>query len=134
MKALIIGLGSVGKRHVNAIREINPEIEIFALRSSRAPTEVSFVNNISSFDDISFQPDFIIISNPTNLHANSIISSLKFKCPLFIEKPALHTLDDSDLIQKMINENNIKTYIGCCLRFHKCLEFVKVQLSNMSLD
>ena len=134
MKILIIGLGSIGKRHVNVIRELHPEIEIFAIRSSETAEEVPFVTNLYSLDEISFQPDFIIISNPTNLHAESIISSVKFNCPLFIEKPALHSLNDVDAIQKLLDENNINTYVGCCLRFHKCLEYVKAELSNMPLD
>ena len=34
MKVLIVGLGSIANKHISVLREINPEIEIYALRSS----------------------------------------------------------------------------------------------------
>ena len=36
MKILIIGLGSIGKRHMKIIKELNINSELYALRSSKS--------------------------------------------------------------------------------------------------
>jgi predicted dehydrogenase len=52
MKVLIIGLGSIGKKHVAALRCINPSIQIDALRSSNTNVELEGICNYYDFNDI----------------------------------------------------------------------------------
>lgn len=128
MKILIIGLGSIAQKHIEAIRSIDASAEIFALRHSHKGKETDGIKSIYSWDEITFQPDFILISNPTSEHADAIEHSIQFNCPLFIEKPALHTLEKAEYLLKLIKGNNIITYIGCDLRFHPALLFLKEYL------
>jgi predicted dehydrogenase len=81
-------------------------------------------------ETVHFQPDFVIISNPTHLHSKTIKEAVRFECPIFIEKPALHTLENSDELLKIILKKKIITYIACNLRFLSCLQFLKVQFEN----
>ena len=34
MRVLVVGLGSIAEKHIYVLREINPKIELYALRSS----------------------------------------------------------------------------------------------------
>ncbi|WP_018344817.1 Gfo/Idh/MocA family protein [Cytophaga aurantiaca] len=131
MKVVIIGLGSIAKKHIAAIRQIKPDAIIIALRSNASADEIPSVENIYSIDDIkSIHPDFIIISNPTMLHGETIEKLIQFNIPLFIEKPALHDLQQEEHISTLLKANNIKTYIACNLRFLDCLVYVKNHLAE----
>ncbi len=125
MKVLIIGLGSIARKHIVSLRKINPRIEIFALRSNEQSTNEIGVGNIFSISELPSPVDFCIISNPTHLHFDSISNALTLKVPLFIEKPSLMSLDNSQRLIENINQNKIQTYVAFNLRFHPILTFLK---------
>lgn len=127
MEVLIIGLGSAGKKHVDALNKLEKEaVNISALRNDPSKADIYHqVKNIKSLEDLQKTPDFAIISNPTSLHAFQIEQLLKYEIPLLIEKPAVSTIADGIRIQKEINAKNIFTHVGCNLRFLKVMEFTK---------
>lgn len=124
MKILIIGLGSIAKKHINAIKQIDPSTEIYALRSNSTSEQYENVKNIFSIEECP-EIDFIIISNPTAFHADAIRKVAHLKKPLFIEKPPFHNLDNAKEVIDIVSENNIKTYTAFNLRFLDCLKYVK---------
>jgi predicted dehydrogenase len=125
---LIIGLGSIGNKHVSAILQVKPEAIIYALRSGKKFEVNETVRNIYSLKEIDFELDFIIISNPTQLHKQTIEQCLDFGCPLFIEKPVLSDLQDVDSLARKIKNKQIITYVACNMRFHPAIQFLKAQL------
>ena len=128
MKILIIGLGSIAKKHIDAIKKINPSAEIFALRSNSNSLFFDGIINIYNISEIPYNIDFILISNPTSLHAQSISSIIHLGKPLFIEKPVFDTLLNKDELIQNIVEKKIKTYVGCNFRFHPVINFIKSYL------
>ena len=128
MNILIIGLGSIGWKHVAAIRELVPNALIYALRSSKEAVIELNIQNIYSILDIDFKLDFIIISNPTVFHEDTITRCLEIGCPLFIEKPVLANLKNSDSLALEIERKNIITYVACNMRFHPSIQFLKNEL------
>ena len=73
MKALLVGLGSIGKRHVAALFSIHPDCRIFALRSQPDSEAYPGVTNITSLTELPDEGvDFAIVANPTALHAETI--------------------------------------------------------------
>lgn len=130
MKILIIGLGSIGKKHVKAIKSILPNAEIFALRSNITAEKLPGVTNIFNLVEIaSVTIDFAIISNLTSEHKKTIAQLILFGFPLFIEKPVTSSLDIEDLIN-LVESKGISTYVACNLRFLDCIRFVKDKLSQ----
>jgi len=131
MKILIIGLGSIGKKHIIALKAIHPNAEVFGLRSKREAETFEDVKNIYSYDEIlAIDPDFAIIANPTSLHKQTIEKLTKYSFPLFIEKPISSSLN----IEKTANtvvDNGIQTYVACNLRFLDCIKFIKEKLAQM---
>ena len=113
MNILIIGLGSIAKKHILAINKNINEATIYAYRSTSNSEIINGIINVNSLDSIDFVLDFIIISNPTSLHEETIIRCLKFNCPLFIEKPALLDLGNANAIINQLKNANIITYVGC---------------------
>ncbi len=136
MEILIIGLGSIANKHLLAINSILPNATIFALRSGKKSTEIKGVKSIYSLDEIQNKPDFAIISNPTNLHADFIIELSKRNIPMMIEKPSLHSLEHVESILEIVSQNRSFTYVACNLRFHPCIQFLKdyLQTNNIRIN
>ena len=124
MRTLIIGVGSIAKKHIKAIRVIDAETQIFALRSSRDAAKYEVVQDIYDYAEIEeINPDFIIISNPTSKHFETIEKLLPLRKPLFIEKPVFGELGHDGVIRKIVDEG-ILTYVACDMRFMDCLTWL----------
>lgn len=123
MKVLIVGLGSIAKKHISALRDIDSNVEIYALRSNVNAETYDSVHNIYSLSESATTYDFAIISNPTSNHAETIKDLLSLNIPLFIEKPLFDKLDHTDLL-KQISEKGVITYVACNLRFLESLNFL----------
>lgn len=135
MKVLIIGLGSIAKKHIKALHKAGVH-EIFALRSSEEAEAHEGVTNLFSFDVVKDQNfDFFLISNITSKHAEVISKLLPFKKPLFIEKPVFSEVNckNDDLVAKL-TEMQIPTYVGCNLRFLDSLRELKKLLKNKRVN
>ncbi len=121
----MIGLGSIGKKHAAALRAVVPHAEISALRSTNTGGAVEGIRNVSSFADVKGRPEFVIISNPTAMHRETVLAASEWGSPLFIEKPLFHALEGSEVVAEKISQSGIRTYVACNLRFLSVLTFVK---------
>ena len=130
MKILIVGLGSIGRKHVAAILNVCATAQIYALRSGHKSSDLRNVINLYSLDDFDLDLDFIVISNITYLHEKTIMEMCRFRCPLFIEKPVLHSLENYETISTELKSNKIATYVACNLRFHPAIEFLREYLAE----
>lgn len=125
MKVLIVGLGSIAKKHIDALRTIQPSCVIYALRSSKKATSEEDIVNIYNIEELKVEVDFAIISNPTSLHYETIKCLAEKKISLFIEKPALNSLENAAELIELVEHNKVLNYVACNLRFHPCIIFLK---------
>jgi len=129
MKVLIIGLGSIARKHIKAIETLCVDTEIFALRSKESAEIERGIKNVYDISAVA-DLDFVIISNPTALHFKTINTAISLKVPLFIEKPPLMNLKGADQLLKKIEEEEIITYVAFNLRFHPVLIWLKKYLDG----
>ena len=100
--ALIVGLGSMGIRHSEILREISSDTKIVALRhkDSQADTFINADCVVTNIEDaLNYKPDFAIISNPSSFHIETAIPLAKEGIHLLIEKPISSSLKD---VEKLI--------------------------------
>jgi len=127
MKIGIIGLGSIGQRHVRCLKDLG-YIDIVALRTKkgtlkRLPDDLSHIQEIYDEKDFfSMDIEGIIISNPTSLHIKSMEKPLEKEIPIFVEKPIASSLDE---IKKIKNYDLSKVTVGFCFRYNEIIEKVK---------
>lgn len=134
MRVLIVGLGSIAKKHINALHLIDPSVEIYALRSSLTAKPWEDVIDMYDWYKIGEKNfDFVIISNPTSEHVNTIKRLIGFNLPLFIEKPLDNKVVSEDLIRE-IEERGIKTYVACNLRFLHCIKELKKAIEGKRIN
>ena len=90
MKIGIVGLGSIGKRHINCLKQLGHE-NIIALRTKKGitkelPDELKYIEEVYSIEDFySNELDGLIIANPTNLHVETMKIPLEKNIPIFLE-------------------------------------------------
>lgn len=130
MNVLIVGLGSIAQKHIAALRILELEIDLYALRSTHSSLSVKGIKDIYTLDELAdAKIDFAIISNPTSEHKKAIEQLSSKHCALFIEKPLYHLLDIEDLVHRVGGMNKL-TYVACNLRFLDCMSFVKKELDT----
>lgn len=137
MKVLIIGLGSIAKKHIAAINQFDQSAEIYALRSSfDSKSDNEGIIDIYNLEDIQVSYfDFVLISNPTSEHFSTIQKLVHFKKPLFIEKPLFSEIsEETQALVDEVKEKRITTYVACNLRFLECIKELKVLLQDEKIN
>ena len=137
MKVLIIGLGSIALKHIKALQELYPSVVIYALRRKGEPSKgIKGVVEVFDIDEITMDTlSFILISNPTAVHYQTIKEVIAYKKPLFIEKPLFGALskEAKELITE-VEKQEIPTYVACNLRYLECIAKTKELLANKRVN
>jgi len=140
MDVLVIGYGSIGKRHVDnllKLREID-QVTVCSshLDSFQSHPEKENLKLLRSFEELSpmmnngRQFDFAIIANETYKHIETANRLVNSGVHLFIEKPLSHSLNDALSFKKIVSNKNIKIFIAYNLRFLGAIQYIKNQLSS----
>lgn len=146
MKALFIGLGSIGQRHLNNFKNIigdKAEILVYRetdrnvlIKNGMGTSCVSLrhhygFNQVGSLDDgLKEKPDIVFITNPSSKHLDVALKAARYGCNLFIEKPLSHTLHGVDLLAQIVNSKDLVVTVGYQTRFHPCYKFVSQILAE----
>ena len=124
MKILIIGYGSIARRHFLIIKKNFKFANLYVL--SRRKIKVNGAIILKNRDQIKkIKPNYIIIASETNKHYSDLIfleNNFK-KNKILIEKPLFHKT-----IKINKPKNNI--YVGYNLRFHPAVIFLRKLLKK----
>ena len=130
----IIGLGSIGRRHLRLVSEIRPDIEIILVRSgygSECEEEKMASKTVHSIGEaIKYGIQAAIVSSPAILHLEQSLELAKNGVHLLIEKPLSHTSDRVNELLEVINKNSVIAMVGYVMRYDSgAIEF-KNWISN----
>ena len=131
MKALVVGYGSIGKRHINNLLSFtNVEVLVCTNR-----TDVNLndkrVKVFSSLKEcVSKKPNVSFITNVTNLHIPTALILAKNGVDLFIEKPLSDSNKHARELLNIVKKKRLVTLMGCNLRFNPCIIKIKQILSR----
>jgi predicted dehydrogenase len=119
---LIAGLGSVGRRHLRNLQALG-ESDIILLRSGKATLPEEQLAGLPVERDIAaalqrWNPDAVIVSNPTALHLDVAIPASRAGCHLMIEKPVSHSMQRIDELRRAMREGGSRALVGFQFRFH----------------
>lgn len=119
MNALVIGYGSIGKRHKQVLENIGLHVSIVSRRSQ---PNIKCYNSIKeAITNASF--DYIVIANETSAHLNSLKEIIQndFKGKVLVEKPLFSNYEE---LEKGFNN----VYVAYNLRFHPLIHQLKTLL------
>lgn len=131
-KIVIIGLGSIGVRHLTLINKMHPNAKIAVLtsRNMKEFSKIGFVE-LKSLDEVSeFDPEIAIISNAASIHVSTAQKLTESKIDLFIEKPLSTNLKVVFELIKTCRSNNTILMVGYNLRFLPSLQSFKSQIDS----
>ena len=108
-KSLIIGYGSIGRRHANILAGFGHKVGVVTRRES---------GGFESYSDISealeaFEPEYIVICNRTSEHFQTVkrLSDLGFSGTVLVEKPLFESVHDPGSLP-------FNLFVAYNLRFH----------------
>ena len=122
-KAVIIGYGSIGKKHADILNKLKLFNEIYIVTNQKVVSNFKKINSLNNLKNI--DPDYFLICSETNKHYRQlkyIVNNFKKKI-IFIEKP----LYEKNYKLKL---NNNKIFIGYNFRFHPILQYLKNFIKN----
>jgi len=146
MKALFIGLGSVGQRHLANYKNImgeKSEITVFRETNHNLLIENCEVTQCDSLsehygfkqaesleDALAAGQDAVFITNPSSKHFDAALKALQHDCNVFVEKPLSHTLKNLHLLKEEAERRKLIVMVGYQTRFNPCYRFVREILSE----
>lgn len=122
LSGVIIGLGSIGNRHLNNCLALGvKQITVVRRPQSNAHFQVTegvrVVNSLS--DALAETPDFAIICNPSHLHAQTAIQCLKANTHVLIEKPLGKEIGAAEQhLTEIAQQSDRICAMAYCMRYH----------------
>jgi len=125
LSAIIIGYGSIGKRHAEILQSINEVSDIYVLTSQIGLPYKS----ISKLEDIiEVNPDYLVIASPTSHHYKQLkfIENNFNGKKILVEKPLFDSLKNLEIVHNDV-------YVGYNLRFHPIVKKIKNLIKGRQL-
>lgn len=120
MNALVVGLGSAGKRHARNWAELGLG-EVWACRRRGSAGQAAGVETRTFFDleeALAAGPDLVIVANPTSLHVETARAAVRAGCHVLVEKPLDASTDAvADLLSE-VRAAGVRLAVGYNFRFH----------------
>lgn len=134
-KFLVIGTGSIGKRHINNLSDLGYSCDAISLSGKAKIEDIPKVVNLVGLEEAIFGSEYqaVIIACETSKHVPLALRVAKSKKSLFIEKPLSDSLEGLLELTEHVSKNKLIVEIGFTLRNHPSLQFVRQYLANEQL-
>jgi predicted dehydrogenase len=122
MKGLVIGGGSIGRRHLANLRVLGVQELAVAENDGARRDAVAAELSVRAFPEIQlglqWQPDFVVIATPTHLHLEQAARVVSEGFHVFVEKPLSHSATGLSELSDLVESKKITSMVGCNMRFH----------------
>lgn len=123
-RILIVGLGSIGGRHLRLARERFPKADIRVLRHRESASTPEYANGCFSNmqQALEFAPQLAVIANPTSFHVQSSLPLAEAGVHLLVEKPLSSSPEGVEKLLQTCHERQGILLLGYNLRFLPSLQ------------
>lgn len=122
MKALVVGGGSIGSRHLRNLKTLGVGelglVEPEASRREAVTAELAVDGFAELRNGLAWNPNFVVVATPTHLHAAQTLEIVRGGFAVFVEKPLSHTSEHVSEIADLVEEKGLTSLVGCNMRFH----------------
>jgi predicted dehydrogenase len=122
MRALVVGGGSIGRRHLRNLKTLGAEhlglVETDSSRREAIADELPVVGFCRLQEGLDWAPNLVIVATPTHLHAEQALEIVRGGFPILVEKPLSHTDAGISEIAQLVESKKIVSLVGCNMRFH----------------
>ena len=136
INALVIGCGSIGKRHIGVLLELGLT-HITAADPSDSQLDgirelFPSVKTVKDYKEAlkNDRFDVAFVFTPTGMHLSVMKEVLNAGCHVFVEKPLANSTNGVDEIKELAHSKGLLVMVGFCFRYHEVLKRAKVLLES----
>lgn len=131
LKVCFVGVGSIAKRHIRNLKRIcehdNINLTIDAIRRNcKKDDEIAnyFHNVYSDISQLCTVYDVVFITNPTELHIETLKKVTPYGRNFFVEKPiaSFNQISEAERYQQ---KEDAVYYVACPLRYNAVIQYIK---------
>jgi len=126
-KVLIVGLGSIGKKHLNAANELKCKVDVIS-KHAKISENFQLVDNLKNKRVY----DLGIICSNTSNHLNDLLRTSKYCKTILVEKPLNHIYIPTQLKIKLEKLKPL-VVLGFNLRYLDLMIFLKTYLTDKKI-
>jgi len=128
--ALIVGLGSIGRRHLTNLRKLAADVRITVWRhqvpmGNRENPEDADRVVYTLADALSGRPDMAIVAGPSAFHVETALALAGNGIPVFVEKPLSNSCKGVAELLNLCKIRSIPLMVGYNLRFYRPLQILR---------
>ncbi|OGP21344.1 MAG: hypothetical protein A2054_08110 [Deltaproteobacteria bacterium GWA2_55_10] len=134
-RVLVVGCGSIGRRHINNLKSLGVTNFILcdtseeSLKKAAQGIEKPILTTKFS-QALAQMPQAAVICTPSSLHLEMAMELAKNGVHLLIEKPLSHTLEGVVELERLVDEKKIVAMMAMCYRFHPVFVHLKSLLAS----
>lgn len=133
-KALVVGSGSIARRHLANLRRLLPDAEVGCVSASgrllAVGETVASVQLPSLADAVEWAPDLAVVASPTPFHLEHACLLLDVGIPVLIEKPLSDCLDRVHDAAPLLARHRNRIEVAYNLRFLSSARRMKVLIEE----
>ena len=137
VRVLVVGCGSIGKRHIRNLQSLGVQHIVACDPRPDRRAEVQEQCGVPAVDDLkeglAKRPALAFVATPTAYHVEPALRAALQGCDLFIEKPVSHSLEHVASLLETIHEKKLVCLVGCNMRFHPAIVIIKETVERMIL-
>jgi predicted dehydrogenase len=108
VRIFVVGLGSIGRRHLAITRELGHEVEGGRLVEAER-----------------FEPEAVVIASPTSTHLEALRWAVENRAHAYVEKPLASSSGGVAEALAAAREAGVTVAVGYNLRFHPAIEAIR---------
>ena len=126
-RLLIIGAGSVGKRHLKNFAQLGCEAAVVDPRADRREEAVRLVPGVDAFANLeealrgASPPAAAVICSPPSYHVDQTTRLVQQKIPVFLEKPMAMNADSAARLAQAVLAAGVPVLVGYSYRWQAAL-------------
>lgn len=130
---LIVGLGSIGRRHLSLLPEVAPEATVTVVRRPGGELDAGVADGVRLSHDLEAAAaavDAAIVANPAPFHVETALALARQDVHLLVEKPLSVDAGDIDTLIGICRDRELVLQVGYSLRFDAGLQVLKQALDE----
>lgn len=130
MKVLVVGTGSIGKRHIGNLLELGAEVQAFSYRPDAQALDprVKRVPDLAAA--LASDIDAVVVANRTDQHMDVALQAAHAGKHLFLEKPLAASMAGVNQLLATVQQQNLVVEAGFMLHSHPNLLWIREQLAG----
>ncbi len=122
MRVLVVGLGSIGRRHLANVGRVLPDANVTVWRHARSPGADEVPTGADRMvhtleEALSPRPDLAILASPAPFHVSTATALAAAGIHMLVEKPLSDTMDGVDDLIAECARQRVILMVGYHLRF-----------------